>query len=322
MSKKKNRKNDKKKSEQLDNKDLEKVEEEISEDSDDKETEETDDIEDKNEESKEESEDENDSEDDEEDDSDEEDSEDDEEDNSDEEDSEDENDSEDKVEKIEDSKKTEEVSEKEKKKKQKSKDKNKENKEEDSDEEPDYFWVKVLIVTLIIIWAALIAGSWAGNYFLKSEFFKKYNSQVVDENKPKVWKTVVEVDKSGAVSKSAVLADNTDDLQIDDFRNTNEPIPGIDDQSLKNLKDIEPLQEPSDDSSAIEIQIASEETMDNANKIAEDLKAKGYNPLVEPFVENGVNRFRVKISESSEENANKKLEELKALEYKPFIIGK
>ncbi|MBR0518580.1 SPOR domain-containing protein, partial [bacterium] len=107
-----------------------------------------------------------------------------------------------------------------------------------------------------------------------------------------------------------------------DFRNTNEPIPGIDDQSLKNLKDIEPLQEPSDDSSAIEIQVASEETMDNANKIAEDLKAKGYNPLVEPFVENGVNRFRVKISESSEENANKKLEELKALEYKPLIIGK
>ena len=319
MSKKKNRKNDKKKSEQLD-KDLEKVKEEISEDSNEKETEEVDDIEDKNEESKEESEeeseDEDDSEEDEEDNSDEDDSEEDEEDNSDEE------DSEDKVEKIEDSKKIEEVSEKEKNKKQKSKDKNKENKEEDSEEEPDYFWVKVLIVTLIIIWAALIAGSWAGNYFLKSEFFKKYNSQVVDENKPKVWKTVVEVDKSGAVSKSAVLADNTDDLQIDDFRNTNEPIPGIDDQSLKNLKDIEPLQEPSDDSSAIEIQIASEETMDNANKIAEDLKAKGYNPLVEPFVENGVNRFRVKISESSEENANKKLEELKALEYKPFIIGK
>ena len=306
MSKKKNRKNDKKKSEQLD-KDLEKVKEEISEDSNDKETEEVDDIEEKNEESKEESEEES---------EDEDDSEEDEEDNSDEE------DSEDKVEKIEDSKKIEEVSEKEKNKKQKSKDKNKENKEEDSEEEPDYFWVKVLIVTLIIIWAALIAGSWAGNYFLKSEFFKKYNSQVVDENKPKVWKTVVEVDKSGAVSKSAVLADNTDDLQIDDFRNTNEPIPGIDDQSLKNLKDIEPLQEPSDDSSAIEIQIASEETMDNANKIAEDLKAKGYNPLVEPFVENGVNRFRVKISESSEENANKKLEELKALEYKPFIIGK
>jgi len=318
MSKKKNRKNDKKKSEQLD-KDLEKVEEEISEDSD---GEETDDTEGKNKESKEESEDENDSEDDEEEDLDEENSEDENDSEDDEEDNSDEEDSEDKAEKIEDSKKTEEVSEKEKKKKQKSKYKNKENKEEDSDEEPDYFWVKVLIVTLIIIWAALIAGSWAGNYFLKSEFFKKYNSQVVDENKPKVWKTVVEVDKSGAVSKSAVLADNTDDLQIDDFRNTNEPIPGIDDQSLKNLKDIEPLQEPSNDSSAIEIQIASEETMDNANKIAEDLKAKGYNPVVEPFVENGVNRFRVKISESSEENANKKLEELKALEYKPLIIGK
>ena len=320
MSKKKNRKNDKNKFEQLD-KDLEKVEkeEEISEDSDDKENEETEDIEEDNEESEE---DESEEENSEEDSDDENDSKEDEEKTS-EDDSEENDDSEDKEEKIEDSKESEEVPEKkEDKKNKKSKDKKKENKEEDSDEEPDYFWVKVLIVTLIIIWAALIAGSWAGNYFLKSEFFKKYNSQVVDENKPKVWKTVVEVDKSGAVSKSAVLADNTDDLQIDDFRNTNEPIPGIDDQSLKNLKDIEPLQEPSDDSSAIEIQVASEETMDNANKIAEDLKAKGYNPLVEPFVENGVNRFRVKISESSEENANKKLEELKALEYKPLIIGK
>lgn len=310
MSKKKNRKNDKNMSVKL-NKDVEKPEnkEDISEESDNIEKEESDDTkEDENEESDVN----DDSEEDSENDSEEEDSE--EEDSEEEEDSDE--DSEETEEKIEDSKETKEVPKQEEKKK------DKEKKEEDSDEEPDYFWVKVLIVTLIIIWAALITGSWAGNYFLKSEFFKKYNSQVVDSNKPKVWKTVVEVDKSGAVSKSAVLADNTDDLQIDDYRNTNEPIPGIDDQSLKSLKDIEPLQEPSGDSSAIDIQISSEETMENANKIAEELKAKGYNPLVEPFVENGVNRFRVKISESSEENANKKLEELKALEYKPFIIGK
>ena len=43
--------------------------------------------------------------------------------------------------------------------------------DESDDDEPDYFWVKVLIVTIIIVWGALIAGSWAGNYFLKSEFF-------------------------------------------------------------------------------------------------------------------------------------------------------
>ena len=217
-----------------------------------------------------------------------------------------------------------ETSDKNKKEeKSKKKPEKKTNKEEkDEEDEPDYFWVKVLIVTIIIVWAALITGSWAGNYFLKSEFFKKYNSQVVDSNKPKVWKTIVEVDKSGVVSKSAILADNTDDLQIDDYRNTNEPIPGIDDQSLRNLKDIEPLQEPSNDSSAIDIQITSEDTMENANKISEELKTKGYNPIVEPFVENGVNKYRVKISESSEENANKKIEELKALDYKATIIGK
>ena len=215
----------------------------------------------------------------------------------------------------------EEINEGSKDKQENNKKKKKEKQEEDSDE-PDYFWVKVLVVTIIIVWGALIAGSWAGNYFLKSDFFKRHNSQVVDDNKPKVWKTIVEVDKSGAVSKSAVLADNTDDLQIDDFRNTNEPIPGIDDQSLKSLKDIEPLQEPSDDSSSVEVQIASEETMENANKIAEELKAKGYNPTVEPFTENGANKYRVKISETSTDNANKKIEELKALDYKPFIIGK
>ena len=317
-SKKKNRKNEK----QLD-KDLEKKEEtseEIKEDnSDDNEPEE-----DETEESEEDSEElEEDDSDDESDDSEEEKEET-------EEDSEEESEVESEEKNEEDSEKTsednsekEETSKDKNNKKVKEKKDKKNNKKEDSDDdEPDYFWVKVLIVTIIIVWGALIAGSWAGNYFLKSEFFKKYNSQVVDENKPKVWKTVVEVDKSGVVSKSAVLADNTDDLQIDDFRNTNEPIPGIDDQSLKSLKDIEPLQEPSSDSSAIEIQITSEDTMENANKIAEDLKAKGYNPLVEPFVENGANKYRVKISESSQENANKKIEELKALNYKASIIGK
>lgn len=306
-SKKKNRKNEK----QLE-KDLEKNEE-TSEEIEEDNSNDNDSKEDEKEESEEESEEI------EEDDSDDNDSDEDEKEESEEESKEEDSDK-DSKDNSEDNLEKEEISKDKNNKKVKDK---KDNQKEDSDDEPDYFWVKVLIVTIIIVWAALIAGSWAGNYFLKSEFFKKYNSQVVDDNKPKVWKTVVEVDKSGVVSKSAVLADNTDDLQIDDFRNTNEPIPGIDDQSLKSLKDIEPLQEPSDDSSAVEIQITSEDTMENANKIAKDLKAKGYNnPIVEPFVENGVNRYRVKISESSTENANKKIEELKALNYKASIIGK
>ena len=306
-SKKKNRKNEKNKSVKID-KDLEKKEE-TSEEVEEENTDNENDEEIEEEETEEESE------------EDEEESEEEET----EEDSEEETEEESKDDSDKNSEdNSKETSDKNKKEeKSKKKPEKKTNKEEkDEEDEPDYFWVKVLIVTIIIVWAALITGSWAGNYFLKSEFFKKYNSQVVDSNKPKVWKTIVEVDKSGVVSKSAILADNTDDLQIDDYRNTNEPIPGIDDQSLRNLKDIEPLQEPSNDSSAIDIQITSEDTMENANKISEELKTKGYNPIVEPFVENGVNKYRVKISESSEENANKKIEELKALDYKATIIGK
>ena len=318
-SKKKNRKNEKNKSVKID-KDLEKkeetseeVEEENTDNENDEEIEEEE-TEEESEEDEEESEEEETEEDSEED---EEESEEEETEEETEEESKDDSDknSEDNSKETSDKNKKEEKSKKKPEKKT-----NKE--EKDEEDEPDYFWVKVLIVTIIIVWAALITGSWAGNYFLKSEFFKKYNSQVVNSNKPKVWKTIVEVDKSGVVSKSAILADNTDDLQIDDYRNTNEPIPGIDDQSLRNLKDIEPLQEPSNDSSAIDIQITSEDTMENANKISEELKTKGYNPIVEPFVENGVNKYRVKISESSEENANKKIEELKALDYKATIIGK
>ena len=307
-SKKKNRKNEKNKSVKID-KDLEKKEE-TSEEVEEENTDNENDEEIEEEETEEESEEEET----------EEDSEEDEEESEEEETEEESKDDSDKNSE-DNSKETSDKNKKEEKSKKKPEKKT--NKEEkDEEDEPDYFWVKVLIVTIIIVWVALITGSWAGNYFLKSEFFKKYNSQVVDSNKPKVWKTIVEVDKSGVVSKSAILADNTDDLQIDDYRNTNEPIPGIDDQSLRNLKDIEPLQEPSNDSSAIDIQITSEDTMENANKISEELKTKGYNPIVEPFVENGVNKYRVKISESSEENANKKIEELKALDYKATIIGK
>ena len=320
-SKKKNRKNEKNKSVKID-KDLEKKEE-TSEEVEEENTDNENDEEIEEEETEEESEED-------EEESEEEETEEDSEEETEEE-SKDDSDknSEDNSKETSDKNKKEEKSKKKpekktnKEEKSKKKPEKKTNKEEkDEEDEPDYFWVKVLIVTIIIVWAALITGSWAGNYFLKSEFFKKYNSQVVDSNKPKVWKTIVEVDKSGVVSKSAILADNTDDLQIDDYRNTNEPIPGIDDQSLRNLKDIEPLQEPSNDSSAIDIQITSEDTMENANKISEELKTKGYNPIVEPFVENGVNKYRVKISESSEENANKKIEELKALDYKATIIGK
>lgn len=125
--------------------------------------------------------------------------------------------------------------------------------DDDSKPDRDYFWMKVLIVMIVVVWFSLLAGSWVGNYLLDSDIIpKNLNSEIMEESKPKVWKTIVEVDKSGAVSKSAVLADNTSDLKIDDFRNIDDPIPGIDDQSIKNFtpQDISPLQEPTHSNSS------------------------------------------------------------------------
>ena len=110
----------------------------------------------------------------------------------------------------------------------------------EEEKQTDYFWMKALITMIVVIWIALFAGSWAGNYMLESKLFLKKNHSD-DQNKPKVWKTIISDDNT----KTVVPVDNTDELKIDDYKNTDEPIPGIDDQSLKTLqaKDLM-IQEP------------------------------------------------------------------------------
>ncbi len=261
-------------------------------------------------------------------------------------------------------------------------------------EEKDYFWMKVLIVTIVIIWGSLFAGSWAGNYLLESKLFaKKTAADSGDPKKPKVWKTVIEEDEKGGLSKTAVLTDNTDELKIDDFRNIDDPIPGIDDQSLKKLdpQSILPIQEPvpsndptpdqsgapqtpepsgtepasqsvptpdstqspapeiphppldetanagtqTGESGVVEkvsnsllppegsynIQIGAFSSEENAGKMADELKAKGHETVIERVSIDGKDSFKVKIIEKdSKESAAKKADELKSEGYDAIVV--
>lgn len=281
--------------------------------------------------------------------------------------------------------------------------------EKEQDKQSDYFWMKALITMIVVIWIALFAGSWAGNYMLDSKLFSKKQA-ADDPNKPKVWKTIISDDNT----KTAVPADNTDELKIDDYKNSDEPIPGIDDQALKTLqaKDImlqepvpetktsetEPVQqeqpkasetqptqqeeqreqasvpqiahppiegqeqqpayqeqqptyqEPantgaSHDSGAHEktnqpqqpaaingtsllppagsynIQIGSFEKEENAGRIADELKSKGHETVVERVRQGGEDVFKVKIIEKdSHASAEKKAADLKNEGYDAYVV--
>ncbi len=119
--------------------------------------------------------------------------------------------------------------------------------DDDNENYKDYFWIKVLIVTIVIVWISLAAGSWVGNYLTATKILPgKEDASVAAVQKPKAWKTIVEVDSHGNISKTAALSKNETEPDINDFRNIDDPIPGIDDQSIKSLnaKDIPVVQEP------------------------------------------------------------------------------
>lgn len=274
--------------------------------------------------------------------------------------------------------------------------------EKEQEKQSDYFWMKALITMIVVIWIALFAGSWAGNYLLDSKLFTKKQA-ADDPNKPKVWKTIISDDNT----KTAVPADNTDELKIDDYKNSDEPIPGIDDQALKTLqaKDImlqepvpetktsetEPVrqeqpkatepqttqqeeqreqasvpqiahppiegqeqqpayQEPSNAGSSHDsevheksnqpqqpaaingtsllppegsynIQIGSFEKEENAGRIADELKSKGHETVVERVRQGGEDVFKVKIIEKdSHASAEKKAADLKNEGYDAYVV--
>jgi len=111
----------------------------------------------------------------------------------------------------------------------------------------DYFWVKVLVIAIVIMWLSLAAGTWVGNYLTEHKIIPTKEDTVIStEQKPKVWKTIVEVDEKGDVSKTAKLENPEENLNIDDFRNIDDPIPGLDDRSTKTPRpsDIKIVQEP------------------------------------------------------------------------------
>lgn len=108
----------------------------------------------------------------------------------------------------------------------------------------DYFWMKVVLVTIVIVWISLFAGSWVGKKIADEKITqeRRSSSSIAAEQKPKTWKTIVSTDDS-----QAVMSGKTgDEINIPDFRNIDDPIPGLDDQSIKNAADAipVPVQEP------------------------------------------------------------------------------
>ncbi|MDQ7826284.1 MAG: SPOR domain-containing protein [Candidatus Eremiobacteraeota bacterium] len=116
--------------------------------------------------------------------------------------------------------------------------------------EKDTFWMKVLIVTIVIVWISLVAGSWAGHYFADTKILSRKSLNVAENTaaeKPRTWKTIVDNDGQ---EKDRKKDDGVpSEVTIPDFRNIDDPIPGIDDQSIRTLgaspREYNPVQEPS-----------------------------------------------------------------------------
>lgn len=100
--------------------------------------------------------------------------------------------------------------------------------------EKDTFWVKVLVITIIVIWTSLVAGSWVGHYVADTKILSKRTSMSLESGaaeKPAQWKKVVDVDDNG--EETPVEQGGSQD--VPDFRNIDNPIPGIDDQAIRTL---------------------------------------------------------------------------------------
>lgn len=105
--------------------------------------------------------------------------------------------------------------------------------------EKDSFWIKVLVITIVIVWASLVTGSWAGHYFVETQIIGKQAALSDGKNlpaeKPKNWKAVVSIDRQGNVTDSDKENEEGAELNVPDFRNIDDPIPGIDDQAIRTL---------------------------------------------------------------------------------------
>jgi len=105
--------------------------------------------------------------------------------------------------------------------------------------EKDSFWIKVLVITIVIVWASLVTGSWAGHYFVETQIIGKQAALSDDRSlpgeKPRNYKAVVSLDRQGKVTGSDQEKEESSDLNVPDFRNIDDPIPGIDDQAIRTL---------------------------------------------------------------------------------------
>ncbi|GEM_PF-2179642 len=105
--------------------------------------------------------------------------------------------------------------------------------------EKDSFWIKVLVITIVIVWASLVTGSWAGHYFVETQIIGKQTALSDDKSlpaeKPKNWKAVVSLDRQGKVANPDQNKEEDSELNVPDFRNIDDPIPGIDDQAIRTL---------------------------------------------------------------------------------------
>ena len=68
-----------------------------------------------------------------------------------------------------------------------------------NDEDADPFWSRILIVTVIVVWLALVGGNWIGHYMVKAGIFAQKSSadggefKIMPPSKPKPWKKPVKV---------------------------------------------------------------------------------------------------------------------------------
>ena len=127
--------------------------------------------------------------------------------------------------------------------------------------EKDSFWIKVLVITIIVIWSSLVAGNWVGHYVAGSKILASHtslNPENAGSEKSKHWKTVVNVDNQGNVEQGDNQTSSNDSLDVPDFRNIDNPIPGVDDQSIRTLG--------APDSAIVEEKKEEKETVEDTRK--------------------------------------------------------
>lgn len=190
------------------------------------------------------------------------------------------------------------------------------------EKEPDSVWFRVLLVIVIVVWAAIALGNLAGNYLVKSKFFNKKTD--VENTAPTAvitnvssYQTPEDYGKNEEKTKCATSPkEKISQTPAQTVEKEITPTKKIVEENKKTEKQIKPTNTPqvkTEQKTMYKLQAGFFSDKDNAAKAVNQIKSFGYSAYMINATLDGKSGYKVFVgSYKNKENAEKEKENLKA----------